>query len=168
MSKGKVNTDMLLAIVFAALAVLWAAVIFGFSSQNGDSSTSLSREAAKVIVKTFDLDTDVYQLEHYVRKCAHFCEYGIFASLIFGSAAFMLRALGKSPFAAVFISTVICLVYAASDEFHQGFVDGRSPEVKDVLIDTGGGLTAGVFICVIMLLVYRKRKASAHFRKEAA
>ena len=49
------------------------------------------------------------------------------------------------------------MVYAATDEFHQGFVDGRSPGVRDVFIDTLGGFTATVFITVIAWLVFRRK-----------
>ena len=32
----------------------------------------------------------------------------------------------------------LCFIYAITDEFHQSFVPGRAPEVRDVLIDTLG------------------------------
>ncbi|WDC84212.1 VanZ family protein [Caloramator sp. mosi_1] len=38
------------------------------------------------------------------------------------------------------IAFLICFVYAASDEFHQYFVPGRGPRVKDVLIDSLGAI----------------------------
>ena len=57
----------------------------------------------------------------------------------------------------ILIPTAISLVYAATDEFHQGFVDGRSPGVRDVFIDTLGGFTATVFITVIAWLVFRRK-----------
>ena len=51
----------------------------------------------------------------------------------------------------------ICLVYAVSDEIHQGFVDGRTPKVLDVGIDTLGGLAGAGFILIIWLIVRRKK-----------
>ena len=39
-----------------------------------------------------------------------------------------------------------CILYAASDELHQLFVDGRGAQVKDVLIDSAGSIVGvGIF-----------------------
>ncbi len=45
---------------------------------------------------------------------------------------------------------LICLIYGATDEFHQTFVDGRSGEVRDVLVDTLGALIAIVLIWIVI------------------
>ena len=69
-------------------------------------------------------------------KLAHFCAYGLLASLV-------LRALGggwRGALAAV----VIASAYGASDEWHQSFVPGRSPEVADWVADTLGAALAVV------------------------
>ncbi|MCR5816296.1 MAG: VanZ family protein [Ruminococcus sp.] len=157
MSKDRATIDRALALMFLVLAVIWAAVIFGFSSQNSYESASLSGEVADVIIENFDVRTEHSALEHYVRKTAHVCEYAVFASLVFASAAFLLKSLGKSAYKAFFVSTLAALAYSASDEFHQSFVSGRSGEVKDVLIDTCGGIAAGLLICLVMKLVSSKR-----------
>lgn len=52
--------------------------------------------------------------------------------------------------------TLICFIYAVTDEFHQGFVDGRTPKVLDVLIDTAGGI-AGAGIIVLFWLIFRRK-----------
>lgn len=36
--------------------------------------------------------------------------------------------------------------YGASDEIHQMFVPGRSPEIFDFLADTTGGILAALFV----------------------
>ena len=156
MSHGRATTDIMLAGVFLALAVIWAAVIFSFSAQDADRSASLSGKVADAIIENLHVETPHSKLEHYIRKCAHFTEYGIFASLVFASAAFFLKSLGKSPYTALIFSTPVTLIYAASDEYHQRFVSGRSGEIKDVLIDTSGGLAAGLLICLIIYLIRRK------------
>lgn len=161
MSKGRANTDIALSVLFLVLAVIWAAVIFGFSAQDAERSASLSREVAEGMVNTFEMETPPETVEHYVRKSAHFSEYGVFSGLIFGSVAFLLRYFKKSPYKAAFVSPVFCLVYAASDEFHQSFVAGRSPELKDVIIDTSGGIVAAGGICLIMLIVSKARERRA-------
>jgi len=40
------------------------------------------------------------------------------------------------------LCAVICILYAASDEWHQTFVPGRGGTWVDVVIDTGGVLIA--------------------------
>jgi VanZ family protein len=51
-------------------------------------------------------------------------------------------------------------LYAASDEFHQLFVPGRSGEVKDVLIDSAGAVTGALLFYLALRLYenYRKTK----------
>lgn len=51
---------------------------------------------------------------------------------------------------AVFISAL----YGLTDEFHQHFVPGRTPEVKDLLVDTLAALTA---VILIKLMSNRKK-----------
>ena len=51
---------------------------------------------------------------------------------------------------------ILCAAYAATDEFHQGFVAGRGPGVIDVGIDTlGAGIAWGM---MQMMQIKRKRK----------
>jgi VanZ family protein len=55
----------------------------------------------------------------------------------------------------VFLQLVLS---AALDEFHQYFVPGRYASVKDVMIDTAGGM-AGLFLvlCIIKLKKHRTK-----------
>ncbi|HWG56037.1 MAG TPA: VanZ family protein [Gaiellaceae bacterium] len=94
--------------------VAWAALIFALSSVP-DLGTGLG---------TWDL---------VLRKIAHTVEYAILGLLL-------LRALGRPHLAAAFALGVL---YAASDEFHQSFVEGRRGSPLDVLIDAVG-VAAGV------------------------
>ena len=43
-----------------------------------------------------------------------------------------------------FISTILCLVYAALDEYHQTLVPGRDGNIRDVIIDTCGSAFFGM------------------------
>ena len=54
----------------------------------------------------------------------------------------------------IFISIIVVLLYACSDEIHQTFVAGRSGEVLDVLIDTiGGSLSTYIYY-----LIHKRRR----------
>ena len=75
-----------------------------------------------------DLGTGLGVWDTVLRKAAHMAEYGLLWYL-------WHRALQRrSPLPAA----LIALAYAASDEIHQSFVDGRHGTPVDVLIDAAG------------------------------
>ena len=81
-----------------------------------------------------------------LRKLAHFTEYAVLTALWWRA----LRGLGvRFPLAA---AIAISLGYAATDEFHQTFVDGRRGTPVDVLIDS-----AGIAIAATAIAVWRLR-----------
>jgi VanZ family protein len=80
-----------------------------------------------------------------LRKLAHFTEYAVLTGLWWRA----LRGLGaRFPLA---IAMAISLGYAATDEFHQTFVDGRRGTPVDVLIDSAGIAIAATAIAVLRL-----------------
>ncbi|MCH5184913.1 MAG: VanZ family protein, partial [Oscillospiraceae bacterium] len=89
--------------------------------------------------------------EKVLRKSAHFILYmifGIFSGLsLYGICGAKNR---KRPVVVIWLSAVlIVILYAASDEIHQIFVDGRSCEVRDILTDTAGG-AAGAGMAILI------------------
>ncbi|NCT55738.1 VanZ family protein [bacterium] len=75
-----------------------------------------------------------------IRKIAHLTEYAVLFILV-------NKSIEKENFKHKFIiSLIIVVLYASSDEFHQGFVEGRGPAVKDVFIDILGGLIGAVYL----------------------
>ena len=102
----------------------WMAVIFAFSTRHGGDHLA----AAEVVL----------------RKLAHVIEY-------FALTALLVRALRRSQVAtAVPVAVVAALAYAASDEWHQSFVPGRTATPRDVAID-------GVGIALAAIVVIRTR-----------
>jgi len=80
-----------------------------------------------------------------LRKLAHFTEYAVLTALWWRA----LRGLGaRLPLAA---AMAISLGYAAGDEFHQTFVDGRRGTPVDVLIDAAGIVAAATVISLLRL-----------------
>ena len=68
----------------------------------------------------------------------------------------------------IFIPWLTATVYAATDEFHQLFIPGRSGQVSDVLLDSAGAL-AGVLILargVRYVWMSKKRKESVTEKKK--
>jgi VanZ family protein len=106
------------------------AVIFALSAQPHLSSG----------LGTFDL---------IARKLVHFAQYALLAFLWWRALA---QRTDQAP--AVLAALLITSAYAASDEYHQGFVAGRHASPIDWLIDTAGAATA-------MLVVLRSARAGA-------
>ncbi len=71
----------------------------------------------------------------FVVKGWHFTEFALLQILI--SRCIELFAGRKSP-RLVLLAAVICIAYAASDEWHQTFVPDRYGTTWDVLIDSLG------------------------------
>ena len=88
------------------------------------------------------------------RKMAHLIEYGFLAFLT-GQA---LRA-GNRPRRIVLGGALLfCVLYAASDEFHQSFVPGRYAKVRDVALDALGA--------ALVLSIYDRRALAPSTGKE--
>ena len=91
------------------------------------------------------------KIEYPVRKAAHMTEYAILGLLSFAFYRGILKK-EKRQFLAALLTAA---VYAATDEFHQYFIPGRSAEVMDVCIDTLGA-SIGLAILFFTLKVVRK------------
>lgn len=89
----------------------------------------------------------------FIIKGWHATEYAILDTLVFRQlqTCISLRR-------ALLVSLVICMAFAASDEWHQTFVPGRGGNVRDVLIDTAGATIATI---VIAVRLRRTRNAAA-------
>ncbi len=70
-------------------------------------------------------------------KAIHFSEYFLLMLALWRA----LRTRLSAPAAAA-LAYAVCLLYACSDELHQGFVAGRTPSVADVAIDAFGAAAA--------------------------
>lgn len=155
-----------LRIASIVLTIGIMALIFFFSSQTSEQSAGLSRGLVRRFINwiPFTAHASHSQKEWYilmihnlVRKGAHFTLY---ASLGF-SAAMMFTANNpqrKKKYMCIG-GIALCCVYAATDEFHQGFVAGRGPMISDVMLDTvGGAFGAAVFVAVIFLYRFIKKR----------
>lgn len=79
----------------------------------------------------------------------HFTEYAILSTLLYTG---LRSRLALPPKRACLIAWLSCVLYAASDEWHQTFVPPRDGCLRDVLIDTAGASLAA------LLLVSRERR----------
>jgi VanZ family protein len=109
---------------FWAPVVVWAGVIFAFSSIPATPTS------------------EIHWQDFIVKKSAHFVEYAILATLLFRA----LTGSGIERKRSGYLSILFSVLYAASDEFHQSFTPGREATVRDVLIDTAGAVSAVYYI----------------------
>lgn len=150
--------------VFLIFMIVWMAVIFFFSSRDAEESTEDSYwvgiEVGRLVVPAFSEMPEEKQLEfaarvdYPVRKTAHALEYTVLGTLITG---FLYKNGGKK-WKYMLFSWMLGVAYAASDEFHQLFVPGRSGQVSDVLLDSGGVLLGVVVMTCILWQLEKHRE----------
>ncbi len=150
--------------LWIAAAVFWMASIFYFSNQkavqSSEISGSLTYRMAEEVNHIFKLAWEkktvlkyAALLEHPVRKAAHMTEYAILAWILLGNCM-QYQVLKRKCWLWAFLGTAL---YAATDEFHQLFIEGRSGEVKDVCIDSLGGFL-GLLLAWFAVRLWKKRR----------
>ena len=143
-------------------AILMMYLIFSFSAQDGNVSGNLSYQVSEIIVETaneaFELnwtpEQERYYIEriHYpVRKLAHVTEYFLLAVCV----ALPLYVYRLRGFWLVLAAGLFCVCFAGLDEYHQSFISGRSPSLRDVGIDSIG-IFAGIYFTRIFGFLGRK------------
>lgn len=149
--------------LLAILIILNMALIFHFSAQNANKSTQTSNKVGisftNGVGQAYD-DKPPAEKENFhnhfmpiLRKCAHAIEFGTLASLVY----FLLLTWKGGIVRKYFIAVGFAVLYAASDEFHQYFVDGRAMSIKDVGIDSIGIVTCATLILGVALLLHKRR-----------
>lgn len=136
-------------VIFAVLSVLCMMMIFYFSSQSAGDSDKQSSIILEIVRKIFGNNSFSNFL---VRKAAHFCEFALLGMLF--NFTYYFYKNGKN----IILSTSLASLYAASDEIHQIFVEGRSCQFRDWAIDTGGAITGMAVFLVIYLIINKVTK----------
>lgn len=161
-----------------ALLIMYA--IFQFSAQTGEVSGNLSYEVSYKIVeignKVLDKGLEEWQIGEYatrieypIRKIAHMSEYFILAIAI----SFPFYVYGVRGFPLMLVAGLICVAFACGDEYHQSFVAGRGPSLKDVGIDSIGAffgiLVVRIFcwLCLTPARVVENQKDFAYRKVQA-
>lgn len=155
----------------------WAVLIFTLSAQPATQSSGLS---GRIVLAIRDLSGGALPggvdavLEMVVRKGAHMFEYAVLGALLVWAwrawPARVSRSGGGEVDAAgepvgvpagvsagnVVWPFLLAVVYAVSDEVHQLFVQGRSGQLSDVLVDATG---AALGVALATLWVRSRRAA---------
>lgn len=141
-------------ILLWAMALGWIALLFFFSGQDGAESGELSLMVTLYIRRIcpwIPLDQDT--LHFFVRKAAHFSIFAVEGALLCAAMACSFRRIRRSAW----ISIAACACLAVLNEFHQSFMEGRSCEVRDMIIDACGA-AAGVGVVCLLIRLLRRRK----------
>jgi VanZ family protein len=135
--------------------VLWAALIFtGSTDVLSASNTAGPLRLALLWVFPDTTEQTLRTLQFLLRKAGHFTEYAVLAFLAARAFTSSSRELLRSSW--FWLSLLIVIVYALSDEFHQSFVPSRTASIYDSMIDSLGGLT------MLALLAVRQRRAASN------
>ncbi len=142
-------------LILLLLIIAWAILVFGLSGQDGGQSSGTSRK----LVEFFTSNEEIIDIvEPYVRKLAHFSEYGlggILFTLLFTTYKWSDRKV-------MVISIALGIWYASIDEIHQLMVDGRHGSVFDVYLDSLGFSTGVCGMLAILkikeILSYKRKK----------
>lgn len=143
------------ALLLSALLTLCSAiVIIRFSGQDGSQSNALSRALASWVLPILGLENTAESMELLnliLRKLAHFTLYFLLGVGLTG----VVHNWKRTPAALTII--ILGGLFAASDEFHQQFSQGRTSSVWDVLLDTCG-IAAGWAVSIGLLRLCKKIK----------
>lgn len=151
------------------LVILWAAVIFYFSSKNADDSTVQSQGMISSFSGIIGASINSYELmekiDGIVRESAHAVEYFILGALVLNAVYLCLNYRKQEEMLltaetgiecsdrfrilnAVILSVLVCVLYSLSDEIHQIPIDGRAFQLIDLFIDLAGTV-AGVMAITV-------------------
>lgn len=144
--------ELLKKILYLALVIIWMLTVFIFSNQNGEKSQGTSRKMSNIIVKAVTYNKEINEdekeeilkkIDHLIRKIAHYTIYTLGGLIIYN----YIRTFSINKIKVILISVLVGIIYAITDELHQFFMDGRSAQITDVIIDSLG-------ICTGVCLMY--------------
>jgi VanZ family protein len=134
--------------------LVWLVFIFSASTSfmSGENTSRIIGPLLHYLFPTLG-ETALARIHIVIRKLGHLSEYAILAFVA-------ARAFRGSAHMLLFKywllwTTVLLVVYALLDEYHQSFVPSRTASIYDSMIDVTGGLT-----CILIYwLVARARSA---------
>ncbi|MFI3177754.1 MAG: VanZ family protein [Eubacteriales bacterium] len=140
--------------------ILMMAIIFAFSH----APANVSSETSMALTTTLQLyaqelwggesvtSAALETMEWVVRKLAHVTEYALLSITICYAYGGMRKAASVGMLQVVGVAILLSGLYAVTDEVHQLFIDGRSGQVRDVVIDTVGATLGGIFYFIVVKL----------------
>lgn len=148
-------------VISLILVVFWMIFIFFMSSMDANNSNNKSTNVAVGIISTVDKvakpsseiikkhqeKSYIERINILIRKSSHALEYLILGILVLN----VFYQLKKYHLLYAFYTVLFNFLYAITDEYHQTFVNGRTGQFIDVIIDTIGSLLG----CIIFFFIYK-------------
>lgn len=136
--------------VLIALILATLVFIFTNSLKSPEQSLEDSNAVGGILSTIFPPDTDLGAfIEEYVRKIAHFTEYGLLGIEVALYVCFYTKR------------RVRCALVASASSFFVGFIDetlqyisGRGPAISDVWVDVGGFVLFSLIVYGAFALVH--------------
>lgn len=175
--KNGINKQLKTRIIISwLLVILWAGVIFYFSSKTAEESTVQSRTVIfsfHVIPEALISNEETLEfIDGIVRESAHGIEYLILGVLMYNALFLCLNYRNQEEklltaetgivctdkyrkINCFLCAWIICCIYAVSDEIHQIPVPGRTFQLLDLIIDFSGSFIG-------ILIGYIKSSFSSH------
>lgn len=166
-------------ILSCILVLVWCFIIFNFSNMDTTESNTKSKDTInKVIDTTIETSNKVGIIENIptkeektelinnlnkpLRKCMHAFIYFILAILVLN--ALKISNISKNKY---LLTIIICFIYALTDEYHQTFINGRTGQFSDVLIDTIGTVIGTIIYKLITDKILQKKQKNDKRNKKS-
>ena len=157
-------------VLFVVLVFVWVFGIYKLSAMNTNNSNGKSSGIIGIFIEdTLEITnkygiTDSHPddakiekasqlLNTPLRKVMHASVYFVLAFMILFITNYLFH--NKKFLISALITILLIIIFAGFDEYHQTFVDGRTGAVKDVVIDTAGGMV-GILFYGTYYYVYRR------------
>lgn len=157
-TKNKIKKEHEIEIALVVLMILTGLMIlfiFSRSLAPADESSQQSNFVMEYInrfLALFGMNVQVAEL--FIRKAAHFTEFFAFGILLSSTVARFEGGIKKNAFSILFFLLFVPVL----DESLQYLSPGRSPEIKDVLLDFSGCLTGFALVCVMRTILHKRKK----------
>lgn len=126
--------------------------IFSNSCMNAEASSNMSTPIAEWVWLHLPFECSLELVQFAVRKLAHFSEYALLGLCVFSAQKISPLALNSRLLISLFLFVPVI------DETIQRFSDGRSSEIRDMLIDACGYLCGVLFAFLLWHIFFRRRK----------
>lgn len=166
--------------ILIILVIAWILGIYKLSSMNTSNSNGKSSGIISVFIEDTLEVTNKYGITNShpddaklekasqllnapLRKVIHASVYFVLAFMIIFVTNFLFH--NKKYVISAIITIVLILVAAGFDEYHQTFVDGRTGQFKDVVIDSLGAMVGLLFYGTYYFVYKRGYSAGIKERK---
>jgi len=146
------------AVVFLLLTVSVTAFIWHNSLQDAVNSREASKFFDLLLVQLVKFSGGTLswrEVDHFVRKLAHFTEFALLGMMLrsfFAAAVAWGRQLLSR---CTLLAVCLCAMVAGMDEYLQQFSPGRSCQLSDVALDSSGALMGILVVELLFYLLYR-------------